>query len=168
MTEAAAFAAFVSAHTRSLFGTAYLLTGRTEAAEELVQDTFGALYPKWHRVEASDQPLAYVRRAVVNRYLGARRLKSMNELPLWEMPDRAAPEDVAQRVADRRYLFEMLGTLPERQRAAIVLRYFHDLPDPEIAAAIGCRTATVRSLISRGVSALREQAATKTAIGGAR
>lgn len=168
MREAAAFAAFVSAHTRSLFGTAYLLTGHTEAAEELVQDTFSALYAKWHRVEESDQPLAYVRRALANRYLSARRLKSVTELTLWEMPDRAAPGDLAQRVADRRYLFEMLGTLPERQRAAIVLRYFHDLSDPDIAAAIGCRTATVRSLISRGVSALREQAATKTAIGGAR
>lgn len=53
----------------------------------------------------------------------------------------------------------MLGSLPDRQRAALVMRYFHDQPDAQIAAAIGCRSATVRSLISRGIATMRAEAA---------
>jgi RNA polymerase sigma factor (sigma-70 family) len=65
---------------------------------------------------------------------------------------------VAVVVADRRLLWQLLLTLPERQRAALVLRYFHDLPDAEIARALGCREVTVRSLISRGLATLRTRA----------
>ena len=156
--EAADFAAFVRAHSRSLYGTAFLLTGSAPAAEELLQDTLAALYPKWARVTAADQPVAYVRRTLANRFVSARRRPSARDVSVWELPDGPTDLDLAGLVADRRLLWQLLSTLSERQRTAIVLRYFHDLPDAEIALAVGCRQVTVRSLISRGLAELRASA----------
>jgi len=168
MSDEVAFAAFVRAHSRTLFGTAYLLTGRGDAAEELLQDTLAALYPKWDRVAAADAPLAYVRRALSNRFVSGTRRPAARELGFWELPDSAAPGDLAEAIAERRWLWQVLGGLPERQRAALVLRFFHDLDDDEIANHLDCRTGTVRSLISRGLASIREDAALPTQIGGGR
>jgi RNA polymerase sigma-70 factor (sigma-E family) len=156
--EAADFTTFVRTHSRSLYGTAYLLTGNPDAAEDLLQDTLAALFPKWTRVAEAERSVAYVRRALANRFISARRRPSARELAVWELPDGPADLDVAVVVADRRLLWQLLLTLPERQRAALVLRYFHDLPDAEIAPALGCREVTVRSLISRGLATLRTRA----------
>lgn len=160
------FAAFVREHSRSLFGTAYLLTGSGHAAEELLQDTLAGLYPKWDRVVAADSALAYVRRALSNRFVSGTRRPSAHDVATWDLPDGPAPHDLAEAVTERRWLWHVLGTLPQRQRAALVLRYFHDLSDDDIAAHLDCRVGTVRSLISRGLSGLRADAA--YASGGAR
>ena len=155
MSDEAAFAAFVRAHSRSLFGTAYLLTGAGADAEELLQDTLAALFPKWGRVMAAEVPVAYVRRALTNRFVSRTRRPSYRDVAFWQLPDAAAPVDVAEAIADRRWLWQLLGRLPERQRAALVLRYFHDFSDDEIAAHLDCRAGTVRSLIIRGLTAMR-------------
>ena len=155
VSDGTAFAGFVSAHSRSLFGTAYLLTGSVDAAEELVQDTLASLYPKWDKVEAAQAPLAYVRRALTNHFLSARRSGHGTELALWELPDAAAAGDFAEAVVNRERLWQLLGTVTERQRAALVLRYFHAMSDEDIAHYLGCRAVTVRSLISRGIADMR-------------
>lgn len=157
MTEQRSFADFVAANNRTLYGTAYLLTGNPDNAEDLLQETLSRLYPKWAAVTAADQPVAYVRRALANRFISSTRVRAHRDLVMWDMPDKAANVDVAATVADRGAVWQLLGTLPERQRAAIVLRYFHDLSDADIAAALDCREATVRSLISRGVAAMRDR-----------
>lgn len=151
------FADFVAAHSRSLYGTAYLLTGNPHNAEDLVQETLSRLYPKWAAVTAADSPVAYVRRSLANQFISRTRSRAHRDLMMWDVPDVPAGIDVAANVADRSAVWQLLGTLPERQRAAIVLRYFHDLPDGEIADALDCRVATVRSLVSRGVAAMRER-----------
>jgi RNA polymerase sigma-70 factor (sigma-E family) len=152
------FAEFVKARGGSLFRTAFLLTSNTHGAEELVQDTLALLYPKWDRAAQADAPLAYVRRALVNRFVSGQRRPAARDIAMWELPDRPDPAaDQAGLVTDRMLLWQLLATLPQRQRAALVMRYFHDLPDDEIAAALGCRHATVRSLISRGVAAMRDR-----------
>ena len=151
------FADFVAAHSRSLYGTAYLLTGNPDNAEDLVQETLSRLYPKWATVSAADSPVAYVRRSLANQFISSTRSRAHRDLAMWDMPDVASHVDVAANVANRSAVWQLLGTLPERQRAAIVLRYFHDLPDAEIATALDCRAVTVRSLISRGVAAMRER-----------
>jgi RNA polymerase sigma-70 factor (sigma-E family) len=156
--DADAFAAFVRSSARSLFGTAYLLTGDGNRAEELVQDTLARLYPRWPRIAALDAPLAYARRALANRFVSQQRRPMSRELVVAEVPEAADRRDLADEVTDRGMLSQLLRTLPERQRAALVLRYFHDLPDEEIAAALGCRPATVRSLLSRGLATMRERA----------
>ncbi len=155
VAEGVQFADFVTAHSKSLFRTAFLLTSNTHGAEELVQDTLALLYPKWDRAAQADAPLAYVRRALVNRFVSGQRRPTAHDVAMWELPDRPDPADPVSGVTDRMWLWQLLATLPQRQRAALVMRYFHDLPDDEIAAALGCRDATVRSLISRGVAAMR-------------
>jgi RNA polymerase sigma-70 factor (sigma-E family) len=159
VTDEREFAPFVRAHTPSLLRTAYLLTGNAPAAEELVQDTLVRLYPKWHLVAAADVPVAYVRRSLANGFVNERRRPASRELALDVLPERSDLRDHGAELADRDELWGLLRTLPHRQRAALVMRYFDDLPDDEIADALGCRVGTVRSSVSRGLASLREQSA---------
>jgi RNA polymerase sigma-70 factor (sigma-E family) len=159
-----AFAVFVRADTDSLLKTGYLLTRNGPDAEELVQDTLVWLYPRWAQVEAAENRLAYVRKAMVNRFLAGKRRKSATELHLEDAPygyaDRIEPTpDRTGEVDERDLLWRELGVLTERQRAAIVLRFFHDLADDDVADVLDCRVGTVRSLISRALSILRETGA---------
>lgn len=149
------FEGFVRDHSTTLFRSAFLLTGSHAGAEELVQDTLVMLYPKWRLVEASDVPMAYVRRSMANRYVSGLRSRAGREISVWELPDRWDGSDLSQGVEDRQLSWQLLGGLPRRQRAAVVLRYFHGVPDAEIAEALGCRIGTVRSLISRAIAAMR-------------
>jgi RNA polymerase sigma-70 factor (sigma-E family) len=140
-----------------LLRTAYLLTGNASQAEELVQDTLVRLYPKWGRVEAADAPLAYVRRALTNGYINQQRRAAGREYAYEEVPERIDTYDPLSRLADRDQIWEGLRLLSERQRAALVLRFFEDLSDEQTAAMLDCRVGTVRSLISRGLATLRAQ-----------
>ncbi|HEY7046998.1 MAG TPA: SigE family RNA polymerase sigma factor [Jatrophihabitantaceae bacterium] len=154
------FAQFVREQTTALLRSAYLLTGSSPAAEDLVQETLLRLFPKWDRVMAADVPMAYVRRSLVNGFLNQRRRPQSREIVVDEVPDRLDPgvgRDIGVDVSNRDLVWRLLVTLPDRQRAALVMRYFEDLADPEIAQLLGCRLGTVRSLISRGLAALRQQ-----------
>lgn len=153
------FAEFVRAHTPALVRTAYLLTGSGPSAEDLVQETLLRLYPRWERVQAADAPMAYVRRSLTNTFLNQRRRRSAHEIVLDVVPDRPGQRDAADDLADRDEVWLLLATLSERQRAALVLRYYEGLDDHDIAAALACREGTVRSLISRGLATLRTGAA---------
>lgn len=149
------FETFVRANATALLRTAFLLAGSRPAAEDLLQDTLTHLYPQWDRVSGTDVPLAYVRRSLTNRFVSSRRRASSRELPTADIPDGWDGQDVAQLVADRRQVWQLLGTLGARQRAAVVMRYYHDLTDEEIAQFLDCKPATARSLISRGIAAIR-------------
>lgn len=158
MADLTSFAEFVHAHSRSLLGTAYLLTGDVPTAEDLVQDTLTKLLPRWARVRAADAPVAYVRKALINTYLDSRRRRLVPTLLLEDVAD-ASPgsADFTDRISDRHVVLQLLEHLPPRQRAAVLLRYLHDQDDATIAATLGCRAATVRSLISRGLSTVRRE-----------
>jgi RNA polymerase sigma-70 factor (sigma-E family) len=158
VTDDAAFETFVRLHALALFRTAFLLAGSTVAAEDLVQETLTHLYPQWGRVAAADAPLAYVRRSLANRFVSSRRGAASRDLLMPALPDRWDEHDVGEVVANRRLVWQVLAGLTERQRAALVLRFYHDLPDEEIAALLSCRVATVRSLVSRGMAAVRANA----------
>ncbi len=153
------FTAFVQANTAALLKTGYLLTRDSVEAEELVQDTLVWLYPRWNQVEAAQHQLAYVRKATVNRFLAGRRRMSATEVrfdpTLERFTDQPGARDESAEVDERMAMWAELGELSERQRAAIVLRFFHDLPDDEVAQVLDCRVGTVRSLISRSLNALR-------------
>lgn len=155
MTGERTFERFVREHTDTLYRTAFLLAGNRHDAEDLLQDTLVRLYPKWDRVTAADKPIAYVQRSLANRAVSRFRSPERRAESRWELPERWDASDVAENVAVSRTVWQLLGTLSARQRAALVLRYFHDLPEPEVATALGCRPATVRSLVSRGVAAMR-------------
>lgn len=106
---------------------AYLLTGDRAAAEELAQDAFVSVHRLWDRIT---DPPAYLRTAVVNACRSWGRHRRL------ELERRPAAAGAATMVADE--LWDALGHLPERQRAAIVLRFYEDLPDPDIATVLGC------------------------------
>ena len=129
---------------------ATFLVGRSEVAEELVQDAFVRVAPKLSYVEA---PAAYLRVAVVNACRSWQRKQGRERSALSVLAG-----DRDQAVSDRPCeLGDALARLRERQRAAIVLRYWEDLPEVEIAALLGCRPGTVKSLLSRGLAALRDE-----------
>ena len=159
MTEPAAaeFAAFVRVHSTALLRSAFLLTGDRVDAEELVQDTLVRLYPSWHRVQAADVPLAYARRSLTNNFLNGKRRRSSQDLLFADPPERGYDPDIGGRLSDRELVRELLDGLPPKQRAVLVLRYFEDLDDLEIASVVGCRRGTVRSILSRSLSQLRAQ-----------
>jgi RNA polymerase sigma-70 factor (sigma-E family) len=149
------YTVFVRAQSPALLRSAYLLTRDPAAAEDLIQDTFLRLHGKWPLVIAAATPAAYVRRAMVNNYLNSTRRMSSRERVVAAVPDRAADGDFADAVADRMLVAALLDALPPRQRAVLVLRFIHDLDDQHIAAEIGCRKSTVRSIVARGLTALR-------------
>lgn len=130
---------------------AVLLVDSRAVAEEIVQDAFAAVATRWNDLE---RPGAYLRTSVVN---GCRMT-----LRHREAQRRLDPPQVMMPVDGPAELVELHGALlnlPERQRVVLVLRYFHDLPDGEIAELVECRPATVRSLASRGLRRLRKELA---------
>jgi RNA polymerase sigma-70 factor (sigma-E family) len=151
------FARFVRAHMGALLKTAYLLTGNRDTAEELVQDTLVRLLPKWQRVEQAEVPLAYVRRCVVNGFINDRRRPASRELVTDLLPEISDERDIASDVSDRDLVWQLLASLPVRQRAALVMRFYHDLSDEQSAEYLQCRPGTVRSLVSRALSTLRDR-----------
>lgn len=156
MLREVGFAGFVRENTPALLRTAYLLTGNGPQAEELLQDTLVRLYPKWDRVAAADVPLAYVRRSLTNAYINQGRRAARREFAYEDVPERVDPRDVFGQLVDRDQIWSALQRLSDRQRAALVLRFFEDLSDEQTAIALDCRVGTVRSLISRGLAVLRE------------
>ena len=143
----AGLVALYEARYRDLVRLAYLLTGSVEVAEELVQDAFVAARASWDNVR---EPYPYLRSAVVNRTrTWGRRLQ------LERRHARRTDEAVVDLDADE--LWDALAVLNERQRAAVVLRFYEDLPDGDIAALLGCRPATVRTAIHRGLATLRKE-----------
>jgi RNA polymerase sigma-70 factor (sigma-E family) len=138
---------YTNEHDR-LVRLAYVLTGSREVAEDVVQDSFVRLYRRWRSAEHPDR---YVRQIVVNeckshhRRSGRERERRAMLYVVDSMPDRQGVE-----------LADVLFDLPYRQRAAIVLRYYLDLGENEIAEVLGCRPGTVGSLIHRGLEKLRK------------
>ena len=165
MTGPVEFTSFVRQHSTVLLRSAYLLTGDRLEAEELVQDTLVRLYPNWGRVSAAEVPLAYVRRSLTNNFLNGRRRRSSGDLLFAEPPERGYDPDLGGRLSDRQLVRQLLDGLPDRQRAVLVLRFFDDLEDTEIASIIGCRRGTVRSMVSRGLQQLRAETE-RRAMGG--
>lgn len=155
MSDDLAFERFVREQTPTLYRAAFLLTGNRHDAEELLQDTLVRLYPKWEMVMAAEKPLAYVLRSVSNRFMSLARSAAARSSSLWELPDGWDGSDLGESVAVSRTVWQLLGELPRKQRAALVLRYFYDVPEADVAAALGCRPASVRSLVSRGIAAMR-------------
>ncbi|GLY14915.1 SigE family RNA polymerase sigma factor [Kineosporia rhizophila] len=148
-----AFRAFVRQEWRHLVHTAYLLTGDRNHAEDLAQTALEKIHRQWGTLE---NPGAYTRRVMVNTAISWRRRRSYGEIP-HEPQDTASPGDDFDQIDQRHQLVKALRRLPPKMRAVLVLRYFEDLPDLEIAQTLGCSTGTVKSQASRGIQRLREQ-----------
>lgn len=155
------FTSFVVARGAALLRTACLMTGDRQHGEDLVQTTLAKAYGAWAKVRRADEPMAYVRRIMVNTHLSWRRRLLSTEQVIESLPDLGtADAQVAYAEGDemRRALLE----LSPRMRTAVVLRYFEDLSEAETARVMGCSTSTVNNHVSRGLAALRGLLAPRT------
>ncbi|CAL9360601.1 SigE family RNA polymerase sigma factor [Streptomyces sp. DH-12] len=150
------FDEFVAARWSALLHVARLLTGGDrQRAEDLVQEALVKLWFAWPKV-AEQAPEAYVRQVMVRLAARSARRRWWGERPVGELPDRPGPGDVSASVAERSRLEAALALLTPRQRAAVVLRYYEDLPEGQVAQTLGCPVGTARSHASRGVARLRQ------------
>lgn len=159
----ASFEDFVHAAWPSLRQAAYALTGSVADAEDLVQTVLVRTYASWSRV-GRDNPVAYVRRGLVNAYVDTwRRRRRFRESPLDEVPELAEPSahDVVP-VDDRLDLAGRLAVLTPRERTMLVMRHYLDLPEREVASLMGCSAGTVKSTCSRALARLRIPVSTST------
>jgi len=137
-----------------LLRSAYLLTGNLADAEDLVQSALAKTYQAWDRIEDRKALDGYVRRAMVNTHISWWRRRRVDEYPTDDIPDQPAADtsgnselhDTLQRAINR---------LPQRMRAAVVLRYFEDMTEAEVADILGVSQGTVKSTVSRAVAKLR-------------
>ena len=147
--------ALFTAHHRSLVAYARLLVDDAGVAEDLVQDAFLQLWRRWGRLRDREAALGYVRTAVLNgaRSRG-RRAALTRRLRLDRTDDVPAAEAVVVRDESHREVLSQLARLPARQREVLVLRYFHDLSEKEIASTLGVAPGSVKTHASRGLAAL--------------
>lgn len=151
------FREFVGARSKALVQTAYLLTGDWEHSRDVVQTALAGLARRWGQLAEPEHAEAYVRKAIYHAHVDrTRRLSWRRERTTATVPDSAAERsDPADQVAVRRDLMAALRRLPPGQRAVVVLRYFEDRTDADIAAVLGISTGTVRSQHHKALRALR-------------
>jgi RNA polymerase sigma-70 factor (sigma-E family) len=148
------FEEWVAARGPRLLRVAWLLTGDAHLAEDLLQTVLARIWPKWPRI-AGENPEAYARKALVHTHASWWRRRWRGELPHGELPERAAPADRFAEVDLEQTLAEAIRALPVRQRAVVVLRYFADLTEAQIAEAMGCSVGTVKSQHAKALTTLR-------------
>jgi RNA polymerase sigma-70 factor (sigma-E family) len=136
-----------------LVRTAYAVSGDLGVAEDAVQTAFAKAYRSWRRISRLEAPEAYLRRMVVNEVLNdPRKARRRHEITSDEPPDRPAVVDDGHHDDE---MWRAISTLPPRQRAVLVLRYYEDLSEHQIAEALGCRPGTVKSQASAALATLR-------------
>ena len=138
------FTDFVRTHSATLFRTAYLMTGDYQRAEDLLQTTLVRLYQRWPRVEAMDRPVGYARKVLVSQAISWWRRRSSHETPLL-LRDEPAWGGRMEEVAEHERVWQAVLSLPARQRAVTVLRYYEDLSEAQIAEALDMAPGTVKS-----------------------
>ncbi|WP_069466332.1 SigE family RNA polymerase sigma factor [Actinacidiphila rubida] len=161
------FESWAAARWPRLVRTAYLLTGDHHEAEDLVQTTLAKVYLAWPRISRLDEPDAYVHRALANNNLSRFRRRRVVHLLTSRLPERSRPETTAD-VENRTALVTALAALPPRMRAVVVLRYWEDLSEQQVADVLGCTTGNVKSQASRGLRKLRDHPALAAGEGGER
>jgi RNA polymerase sigma-70 factor (sigma-E family) len=145
-----------SLHYHRLVRLAALLVRDVPTAEDVVQDSFVAMHDGWQRLRDADSALAYLRQAVLNRSRSVLRHRAVAEkYPQKPSPDMPSAEHGALVQLERSAVIATLRKLPGRQREAIVLRYYADLSEAEIAAAMGISCGAVKSHTARAMAALR-------------
>ncbi len=152
------FEEFVASRQRALLRMAYLLCGDRHLAEDIVQEALTKCFRRWRRVCRADLPERYVQRVIVTSHINWVRRRSTSELP--KEPEAAQPsgrvDDHAGLIGERDQMMRALGTLPQRQRTIVVLRYYEDLDDRTIAELLDIGESTVRSQRARALAGLRE------------
>jgi RNA polymerase sigma-70 factor (sigma-E family) len=158
VTDRIAFGDYVARRSQVLLRAALALTRNRADAEDLLQATLVKAYQSWDKIDDAAALDSYVRRVMANTHISGWRRRRVDEYPTDELPDAAASgdatgdsdlHDVVQRALDR---------LPRQMRAAVMLRYYDDMTEPEVAAALGVTVGTVKSTVARAVAKLRTDA----------
>ncbi|GAB3423458.1 SigE family RNA polymerase sigma factor [Flindersiella endophytica] len=153
MSSSVSFEEFVASRAQALLRYGYVLTGNPHDAADLMQEALLKLRNVWARV-AQEAPEAYARTTMARLHISVWRRRRRERL-VSAVPDHAAPDDSLTRVESEQGLWRLLETLPRRQRAVLVLRYYESLSDDEIADVLGISRGTVRSQASRALEKLR-------------
>ena len=148
--------ALYSANYQSLVRLAAILVRDVATAEEVVQDAFVAMHGAWRRLRDTDKALSYLRQSVVNRSRSVLRHRAVvDKYAPKPAPDAPSAGQGAITLLDRSAVIAALRALPAREREALVLRYYADLPEAQVASAMGISRGAVRGHTARGTSALR-------------
>lgn len=156
---ARSFEDFARARQAGLIRFGFLLVRDHQLAQDLAQEGLARLHTAWPRIGPDGHPDAYVRKIMVNQLVSWRRRRGWSERPVADVRDGAGP-DPTTAVGERAEMWTLLGELPMRQRAVIVLRYYEDLDDAAIGAALGCSPSTVATHATRALARLRSVAST--------
>jgi RNA polymerase sigma-70 factor (sigma-E family) len=148
------FRVYVEARGPALLRAAYQLTGHQADAEDLLQSALTKTYLAWDRIHDRAALDGYVRRAMVNINISWWRRRKLEEYPSEEVPE-PPPGELSRDDQAHEQLEQALARLPARMRAAIVLRYYEDMTEPEIAKTLGISVGTVKSTVSRAMAKLR-------------
>ncbi len=150
------FEEFAAGRLPAVLRFAAVLTGDRAGAEDVVQEVLIRVYQRWDTIGGLDRPELYVRKMIINEFISSRR-RLWRLVPAGrgsDLDDRVTPDHSGGQV-ERQALLAELAKLPGRQRAVVVLRYYEELPDGQIAEVLGCAPATVRSLAFRALATLR-------------
>jgi RNA polymerase sigma-70 factor (sigma-E family) len=155
--ESSQFREYVQSRQAALFRSALLLTGSRQDAEDLLQEALTKLALRWHAIERAGSPDAYVRTTMYHQWISWwRRRGHGHEYATSEWPEMAGRGDLAADGALRVALVQILRQLTARQRAVVVLRFYEDLSESEVARILGCSVGTVRSQVHRTLARLRD------------
>lgn len=144
-------------HAPAAMRLAYFLMGDRELARDLVQDAFVKLAGRFGHLRVPDAFDAYLRRTIVNLFSSHLRRLRLERRELARRRSVGPSQDRDVDVAERDAMWSALRTLPPRQRAAVVLRYYEDLSERETAAVLGCSVGAAKQLMTRGLGALRDR-----------
>jgi RNA polymerase sigma-70 factor (sigma-E family) len=153
-----AFDELVDARSPSLLRTAYLLTGDWSSAEDLLQSAFARTWFRWKRLEDPHAGEAYVRQVMYTTYCKWYRRKWRGEISTGFLPDTHAAPDAYSRIDDQDGLRRAMAELSPKTRTIIVLRFFEDMTEAQVAHVLACSIGTVKSTTHRGLAKLRESA----------
>lgn len=154
MSEAMSFEDFVGARADALMRYAFVLTGDPHDAADLLQESLTRVRAAWHRITNKREPEGYVRMTMARLHISTWRNRRRERL-MATPPDRAYSDEALGRADGDDGLWAALATLPRKQRAVLVLRYYESLSDAEIADILGITRGTVRSQASRALDKLR-------------
>ena len=152
--DPAAFAEFVAARSAALHRSAYLMVGERQLAQDLLQEVFTKTYVAWPRLRDPAKAEAYTRKVITTTAISWYRRRSWQERPSDTIPE-ASHEGHVDDLVRHEWVWSALQSLPPRQRAAVVLRYYEDLTEAQTAAALGCAVGTVKSQVHAGLASLR-------------
>lgn len=153
------FGEYVASRGPALLRSALRLTGDRAEAEDLLQAALAKTYLAWDRIQDRAAVDGYVRRAMVNTQISWWRRRKLEIYPTDRVPDQPVDDDHTRRTELHDALRRALDRLPERQRVAVQLRYYEDMPETEIAEVLGISVGTVKSTVSRAMAKLRDDAA---------